>query len=83
MKTTYLSDLNIKGHLEEGTIELIDRGGHKHVVEALRVPGYGWIPCARKLLNNYTSEAEQLAIVVNDEEDENRTRLASPMDTIY
>lgn len=71
MKTIYLCDIDIEGNLIEGQTKLVDRGGHTHVVPALMVPGYGWVPCSRKLLADFTNNAEKLALVINDEDDEN------------
>ena len=66
MKLLYLDKLGISGHLKSGYVDLYDRGGNKHRVDALFVPGYDWVPCARKLLNNFTTDACYLALVLTE-----------------
>ena len=74
MKTIYLkSELNLKGPLQITYMDLYDRGGHKHHHKALVVPGFGAIPCSKRLENNFTNKAEELAIVMNDDEDKHPT----------
>ena len=72
MKTLHLKeDLKLEGNLEIGYVDLYDRGGNKHHHKALDVPGYGLVPCAKKLEDDFTTSTENLALVINDEEDEN------------
>ena len=66
MKILYLDKLGISGNLKSGYVDLYDRGGNKHRVDALFVPGYDWVPCARKLLNNFTNDARYLALVLTN-----------------
>lgn len=74
MKTIFLKeDLSLKGSLQTTYVDLYDRGGHKHRHKALVVPGFGTIPCSKRLENNFTNKAEELAIVMNDDEDKNPT----------
>lgn len=74
MKTIYLKgDLDLEGPLQTTYVDLYDRGGHKHHHKALVVPGFGTIPCSKRLENNFTIKAEELAIVMNDDEDKNPT----------
>lgn len=74
MKTIYLKgDLDLEGPLQTTYVDLYDRGGHKHHHKALVVPGFGTIPCSKRLENNFTNKAEELAIVMNDDEDKNPT----------
>ena len=73
MKTLYLeNDLNIKGRLKVGFVDLYDRGGHKHRHTALEVPGYGLVPCARKLENDFSNETKGLVLVINEEDDKDK-----------
>lgn len=74
MKTIYLKgDLDLEGPLQTTYVDLYDRGGHKHHHKAIVVPGFGTIPCSKRLENNFTNKAEELAIVMNDDEDKNPT----------
>lgn len=74
MKTIFLKgDLDLEGPLQTTYVDLYDRGGHKHHHKALVVPGFGVIPCSKRLENNFTNKAEELAIVMNDDEDKNPT----------
>ena len=74
MKTIYLNgDLDLKSPLQTTYVDLYDRGGHKHHHKALVVPGFGTIPCSKRLENNFTNKAEELAIVMNDDEDNHPT----------
>ena len=73
MKTIYLKgDLDLEGPLQTTYVDLYDWGGHKHHHKALVVPGFGTIPCSKRLENNFTNKAEELAIVMNDDEDKAR-----------
>lgn len=74
MKTVFLNgDLGLEGPLQTTYVDLYDRGGHKHHHKALVVPGFGTIPCSKRLENNFTNKAEELAIVMNDDEDKHPT----------
>ncbi len=74
MKTIFLKgDLGLKGPLQVTHIVLRDRGGNKHWHKALIVPGYGEVPCSRRLEEDFTNRAEKLALVMNDENDDNPT----------
>ena len=74
MKTIFLKgDLDLEGPLQITYVDLYDRGGHKHHHKALVVPGFGTIPCSKRLENNFTNKAEELAIVMNDDNDKRPT----------
>ena len=74
MKTVFLKgDLDLEGPLQTTYVDLYDRGGHKHHHKALVVPGFGSVPCSKRLENNFTNKAEELAIVMNDDEDKHPT----------
>lgn len=70
MKTVDLS--NMKGNLRKGTIVLYGSTGIAYHNEALQVPGYGWVPCSRKLQNNFTSDPNQLMLVITESGDNYR-----------
>ena len=72
METLHLKgDLKLEGNLEIGYVDLYDRGGNKHHQKALDVPGYGLVPCAKKLEDDFTTATKDLALVITDAEDEN------------
>lgn len=78
MRTIFLEDIGVTGKLKSGYIDLFDRGGNKYRREALFVPGYEWVPCSRKLCEDYTDEAKSLALVIIEEEDKN-SAFSSPI----
>lgn len=63
------SDLNIFGLLKEGYVDLFDRGGNHYRHKALFVPRYGFVPCSRRLMADYTNDSKFLSIVINDQND--------------
>lgn len=65
-------DLNIEHLLKTGYVTLIDRGGKRNIHKALDVPGYGMVPCLRKLQNKFTTDPEHLVLVVTDFEDKDQ-----------
>lgn len=68
MKTIELS--NIKGNLRQGTITLIGSTGIQYRNQALQVPGYGWVPCSKKLQQNFTDLPNQLMLVITEPHDD-------------
>lgn len=72
MKVLHLTeDLKIEGNLKTGYVDLYDRGGNRHHHKALNVPGYGLVPCSKKLEDDFTTDAEQLDLIISEEDDEN------------
>lgn len=70
MKYIYLSkDLKLTGPLEVGEVTLIGASGINYQQKAMKVPGYGWIPCSQKLCSNFTSLPQHLVLVLSDEDD--------------
>ena len=37
---------------------------------ALNIPGYGWVPCSRKLQMNFTTSPDELMLVISEPDDE-------------
>lgn len=64
-------DLDIDDNLEIGYVTMVDRGGNFHRNKALNVPGYGFVPCSRKLRENFTTDPEHLVLVISDANDDN------------
>lgn len=67
MKTIDLS--NIKGNLKEGTITLYGSTGLEYSNKALNVPGYGWVPCSKKLQSNFSTNPSCLMLVITEPQD--------------
>ena len=55
---TTISLHNLTERLKSGYMILTGEYGRKYRNQALLVPNYGWVPCSRKLQNNFTGQAE-------------------------
>ena len=53
--------------LTEGSVILTGRTGIQYENRALLIPGHGYIPCSRKLSENFTNDSSQLVVVVDDD----------------
>lgn len=60
MKNEYITDI------DASKIEVCYISGKKY----LDIPGYGKIPCAKKLLENFTTDPSELVIVKMELDDE-------------
>ena len=70
MRTISLShELNLTQPLEEGNVVLTGSTGINYRNKALRVPGYGWVPCSRKLKMNFSNKPEDLMLVIEEDSD--------------
>lgn len=70
MRTISLShELNLTMPLEEGNVVLTGSTGINYRNKALKVPGYGWVPCSQKLKMNYTNNPSDLMLVIEDFDD--------------
>ena len=58
-------------NLKKGYINLYGSTGKCYRSLALEVPGYGMVPCSRKLCNNFTNDSAKLLIVISEIDDEN------------
>ena len=67
--TKYIS-FDEKENFKPGYVTLYDRGGNKYVVQALKVPGYGWVPCSRRLNGDFTTQSDRLILVLSEPDDE-------------
>lgn len=65
MKTVFLSDLELDGEISRGYMTLIGSTGIHYRTPALNIPGYGWIPCSRKLKNFMTTDPDGLLLVIS------------------
>lgn len=70
MKSVSLQfELKLTQPLESGSIDLYGSTGKRYVNKALYVPGYGMVPCSRKLQDNFSNKPEDLMLVIADEQD--------------
>lgn len=68
MRNEYLINVE-KEDIIEGVIRYRIHGKYKEI-PALYIPGYDWVPCAKRLVENMTTEPEELVIVHMEDEDE-------------
>lgn len=55
-------------NLNEGFVTLYGSTGKAYRNRALEVPGYGMVPCSRRLKDNFTNESSKLILMIDDEE---------------
>lgn len=53
--------------LKEGFVTLIGSTGRPYRNKALDIPGYGMVPCSRRLKDNFTNDSSKLIVMVDDE----------------
>lgn len=66
MKSINLSDFINIPSLEVGNIALRGTTGRIYNNQAIKIPGYGWIPCSRKLQANFSNKTNDLMLVILD-----------------
>ena len=66
---TTISLHNLTEKIKYGYITLIGEYGRQYRNPALHIPGYGWVPCSRKLQNNFTTNPSDLMLVISDDDD--------------
>lgn len=66
---TTISLHNITEKIRSGYMILTGEYGKTYRNQALCIPGYGWVPCSRKLQSNFTTNPSELMVVISDEED--------------
>lgn len=69
---TTISLHNITEKIRSGYVTLTGEYGKTYRNKALCIPGYGWVPCSRKLQSNFTTNPSELMVVISDEDDEYR-----------
>ena len=69
---TTISLHNLTERLKSGYMLLTGEFGRKDRNQALLVPNYGWVPCSRKLQNNFTTNPSELMVVISDADDDYR-----------
>lgn len=69
MTTISLHNLKNQSQLRVGYITLYGSTGIRYHNQALEVPGYGWVPCSRKLQNNFSAKPADLMLVISDPDD--------------
>ena len=66
---TTISLHNITEKIRAGYMTLTGEFGKKYRNQALCIPGYGWVPCSRKLQSDFTTNPSELMVVISDEDD--------------
>lgn len=69
---TTISLRNIKDTIHAGYMTLTGAYGKNYRNRALHIPGYGWVPCSRKLQSDFTTNPCELMVVISDEDDSYR-----------
>lgn len=70
MTTVSLQHLKSEASIEAGYITLYGEYGKRYYNRALNIPGYGWVPCSRKLQMNFTTSPDELMLVISEPDDE-------------
>lgn len=70
MRNEYLYNLK-EEDISEGVIIRKLRHGKYKEIKALNIPGFGWVPCAKRLVEDMTTDPDELVIVHMEPEDEN------------
>lgn len=70
MTTVSLQHLTNIGPIEAGYVTLYGEYGKRYNNRALNIPGYGWVPCSRKLQSNFTTSPDELMLVISDPDDD-------------
>ena len=68
MKNEYL--INIKEEDIKVGVILYKKGGRYKEKPALYIPGHDWVPCAKRLVDDMTTDPKELVIVHMEEDDE-------------
>lgn len=58
-------------NFRKGYVYLYGSTGKCYRNLALDIPGYGMVPCSRKLCSNFTDSSDKLIIVISDANDKN------------
>lgn len=69
MTTVYLNNMNGATKIEAGYVNLYGSTGIRYRNRALNIPGYGWVPCSRKLQSDFTTDPNKLVVVISDPSD--------------
>lgn len=74
MRYIYLyNELKLSSPLQVGVVELWSKASlQKYINKALLVPGYGWVPCSKALVENFTNDPKHLVLVLSEEDDLNK-----------
>ena len=69
MTTVYLSQMKSRNEIRRGQMTLIGSTGIHYQNAALNIPGYGWVPCSKKLQSNMTTNPDELMLVISDDDE--------------
>ena len=70
MTTVYLNSITKASNVEAGYMNLYGSTGIRYRNRALNIPGYGWVPCSRKLQGDFTTDPAKLMVVISDSSDD-------------
>lgn len=70
MTTVYLNSIKGSSNIEVGYMNLYGSTGIRYRNRALNIPGYGWVPCSRKLQGDFTTDPAKLMVVISDSSDD-------------
>lgn len=54
--------------LKEGFVTLIGSTGKAYRNRALEIPGFGMVPCSKRLKDNFTNDSTKLIVMIDDED---------------
>lgn len=63
---------NVTDQIQTGYVTLYGKTGISYHNKALLIPGYGWVPCSKKLQGDFTTNPDSLMLVISDEDDDYR-----------
>lgn len=70
MKSISLSYIKDPSVIKCGIVVLQGMTGRRYWSQALYIPDYGWVPCSRKLKNNFTQDPQKLMLVLCNPSDQ-------------
>lgn len=70
MTTILVKHITNESTVKVGYITLTGEYGRKYRNQALCIPGYGWVPCSRKLQSNLSTSPDDLMLVITEPNDD-------------
>lgn len=55
--------------LKKGYITLVGSTGKRYCNLALEIPGYGMVPCSKRLSKDFTNQSDDLLLVISEFDD--------------
>ncbi len=63
---------SVTDQIKTGYVTLYGKTGISYHNKALLIPGYGWVPCSKKLQDDFTTNPDSLMLVISDADDDYR-----------